>query len=294
MVQQQQYVEAQEQQTGMGRQQGRARIEAGAIKFIIQHEVWDGNIQDHGDQGVAILVTGQLDGKETTLLRFNCFDIDRSYIYGPERKNKQCRMDPTVDGNPIGWTIKQLRHHLPKMIEEAGYGSIARQVSPRAVEEKLGEVESTAREMFATARSTVKHNRGTDMFEAGNIRFGLEMRQQRTGDGGLAIHVLADLAGTPGKEYTEETELLAFDCFRDAPHYHYGPRNKNYRIFWDKALVPDTLEWTLDQFKHGKLAAMIQRAGYPGVSADLDQDLIASVIPGMEAKAREMQPKVSH
>lgn len=281
------------QQTEMGRQRGRARIEAGSIKFIVQHEVWDGNIQDHGDQGVAILVAGQVDGKETTLLRFNCFDIERSYVYAPEGKNKLCRMDPTVDGNPIGWTIKQLRDNLPKMINEAGYESIARQVDSKAVGQKLAEVESTAREMFATARSTVKHNRGTDIFEAGNIRFGLEMRQQRTGDGGLAIHVLADLLGTPGKEYTEETELLAFDCFREAPHYHYGPRNKNYRIFWDKTLVPDTLEWTLQQFKDGKLAAMIERAGYPGVAADLDQDLIASVIPAMEARAREIQPKNS-
>jgi hypothetical protein len=281
------------QQREMGQQRGRARIEAGGIKFIVQHEVWDGNIQDHGDQGVAILVVGQVDGKETTLLRFNCFDIERSYIYGPQGKNKLCRMDPTVDGNPIGWTIKQLRHNLPRMIQEAGYESIARQVDTQVVGQKLAEVESTAREMFAVARSTVKHNRGTDIFEAGNIRFGLEMRQQRTGDGGLAIHVLADLAGTPGKEYTEETELLAFDCFREAPHYHYGPRNKNYRIFWDKTLVPDTLEWTLQQFKNGKLAAMVERAGYPGVAADLDQDLIASVVPAMEARAREMQPKTN-
>ena len=108
------------------------------------------------------------------------------------------------------------------------------------------------------------------MFEAGNFRFGLELRKQVGGDGGLAIHVLADLAGTPGRTYMEETELLAFDCFREAPHYHYGPRNKNHRIFWDKTLVPDPLEWTLEQFKSGKLRDMIQRAGYPGVAADYD------------------------
>jgi hypothetical protein len=38
---------------------------------------------------------------------------------------------------------------------------------------------------------------------------------------------------------------------------------------------------------------MIERAGYPGVAAGLDQDLIASVIPAMEARDREMQPKAS-
>ena len=145
-----------------------------------------------------------------------------------------------------------------------------------------------SREIYMTGRNTVKHNRGTDIFEAGNIRFGLEMRLQNGGDGGLAIHVLADLAGTPGRVFTEETELLAFDCFRDDPHYHYGPRNKNHRIFWDKTLIPDPLGWCLDQFKSQKLSAMVERAGYPGVAADLDQDLVDSIMPEMEKRAREM------
>ena len=126
------------------------------------------------------------------------------------------------------------------------------------------------------------------MFEAGNCRFGLEMRKQTGGDGGLAIHVLADMAGTPGRTYMEETEMLAFDCFRESPHYHYGPRNKNHRIFWDKTLVPDTLGWTLEQFKSGRLRDMIARAGYPGVAADYDQSLVDSLFPELEERAREM------
>ena len=272
----------------MMQQKGRARIAAGGVTFIVQHELWDGNLQDHSDQGVAILVVDDAGGKETTLVRFNCFDLERSYVYGPEKQNTLFRMDPTVDGNPIRWSIKQIQTNLPGMVREAGYPDIASKIDREAVSKSLEEVESTAREMFMTRRNTVKHNRGTDIFEAGNIRFGLEMRLQTSGDGGLAIHVLADLAGTPGRSYVEETELLAFDCFRDAPHYHYGPRNKNHRIFWDKTLIPDTLEWTLGQFKTGKLGAMIGRAGYPGVSADLDQELIASVMPAMEKRAREM------
>ena len=223
----------------------RTTFDAGAVSFVVQHELWDGNIEDHSDQGVAILVTGQVGGEETTLLRFNCFDLERSYVYGPETVHKLCRMDPTVDGNPIGWSVKQMQHKLPDMLRAAGYEDMANKVDAQAVSHTLAEVESTAREIFATGRNTVKHNRGTDMFEAGNFRFGLEMRKQAGGDGGLAIHVLADLAGTPGRTYTEETELLAFDCFREAPHYHYGPRNKNHRIFWDKTLVPDPLGWTL-------------------------------------------------
>jgi len=108
------------------------------------------------------------------------------------------------------------------------------------------------------------------------------------GDGGLAIHVLADIGGTPGKKYTEETELLAFDHFWNGAHYHYGPRNKNHRIYWDRTLVEDPLAWTLEQFETGKLRAMIERAGYPGIAADLDAGKIAAVFPAMKKQALAM------
>ena len=266
-------------------QHNRERFEAGAVTFIVQHELWDGNLQDHSDQGVAILVQAN----DTTVLRFNCFDLERSYVYGPEGKNKLCRMDPVVDGNPIGWSVKQIGANLQAMVTESGYEDVAKSIDMSKVKEVLGEIDAKARELFATGRNTVKHNRGTEMFEAGNFRFGLEMRKQAGGDGGLAIHVLADLAGTPGRTYMEETELLAFDCFRLDPHYHYGPRNKNHRIFWDKTIVDDTLEWTLEKFRTGKLRDMIARAGYPGVAADYDQGVVDEIFPALAQRAREIQ-----
>jgi hypothetical protein len=76
-----------------------------------------------------------------------------------------------------------------------------------------------------------------------------------------------------------------------APHYHYGPRYKNHRVYWDKTLIPDPLEWTLGVFKARKLKPMIEAAGYPDVAAGLDEERIAELIPAIEAKAREMQPK---
>ncbi len=89
------------------------------------------------DQGVSIDVTADVDGKQTALLRFNCFDIEKSYIYGPENPELttpgrvgggmgvHCRMDPITDGNPIGWTIRTLGQKLPKMLDRAGYKDIA-------------------------------------------------------------------------------------------------------------------------------------------------------------------------
>ena len=286
----------------------KTRFEVGPLTFIARHELWDGNIQDHADQGVSIAVVGEVDGEETTLLRFNCFDIEKSYIYGPENPDlkvdgpmmlagramtasgvgKLYRMDPTADGNAIGWTIKTMSSKLPDMLIRAGYPEIAEQVDMEELMDVLPELDDCARELFVSKRNTVKHNRGTDIFEAGNIRFGLEMRRLPVGDGGLAIHVLADLAGSTEKSFMEETEIMAFDCFWDGPHYHYGPRNKNHRIYFDKTLVQDYLGWVLDKFDNKKLAAMIDRAGYPGVAADLDQDKIDAVLPAMTKRAREM------
>jgi hypothetical protein len=275
---------------------------AGPLTFVVRHELWDGNIHDHADQGVSIDVAADFAGKETTLLRFNCFDLEKSYVYGPENhdlpgdppetlngSSRFYRMDPIADGNPIGWTIRTLEKKLPKMLQRAGYAQIAAAIDIAEVKRLLPEVEACARELFAAKRNTVKHNRGTDIFEAGNIRFGLEMRRQAGGDGGLAVHVLADIGGSKGKAYVEETEILAFDCFWQAPHYHYGPRNKNHRIFWDTTLVDDPLGWVFEQFENRKLGAMIERAGYPGIAADLDLEKIASLLPTMKKRAREMQ-----
>jgi hypothetical protein len=111
------------------------------------------------------------------------------------------------------------------------------------------------------------------------------MRRLPVGDGGLAVHVLADIGGSTEKSFVEETEIMAFDCFWDGPHYHYGPRNKNHRIYWDKTLITDYLGWVLDNIDSKKLGPMIERAGYPSIAAALDTELIAAKL------AQEIEPQ---
>jgi hypothetical protein len=283
------------------------QFSAGPLMFIVRHELWDGNIQDHADQGVSIVAAADVGGNQTALLRFNCFDIEKSYVYGPENTTLQpdgpmmlrgrmtspqsqiFRMDPVTDGNPIGWAIRTLSTRLRNMLERAGYPEIAGTVDYAEVARVLPEVEASARAIYAAKRNTVKHNRGTHIFEAGNIRIGLEMRRLPVGDGGLAVHVLADIGGSAQSAYVEETEILAFDCFWDGAHYHYGPRNKNHRIYWDKTLVDDPLAWVFEQIEKRRLGAMIERAGYPGIAADLDMEKVAAALPAIKTKAREMQ-----
>ena len=267
------------------------KIEAGPVFFALWHEQWDANIQHHADQGVIIQVRGDVDGEETNLLQFNCFHFERSYTYAPDGEARICQIDPIADGNPFGWTARQIRERLPAMLARGGFDAIAASLDMDKVTAASVELEAAARDKARNSLQQVKHQRGDFMFEAGNIRFGLEKRTLGD-DGGLAIHVLTDLCGNPSREYSEETEILAFDCFRLQPHYHYGPRNKNLRYYWDKTVVPDTLEWTMDVLKAGKLRPMIEAAGYPDVARDLDEDIIRGLLPAIEAKARELQPKV--
>ena len=266
------------------------KIEAGPIFFAVWHEQWDANIQHHADQGVIIQVRGDVEGQETNLLQFNCFHVERSYTYAPDGKARICQIDPITDGNPIRWSARQIRERLPAMLSQGGFEEVAASLDIDKVVSASVEVEAAARDKFRNSIQLVKHKRGDHMFEAGNIRFGLELRTL-TDDGGLAIHVLSDLCGSPSHEYAEETEIIAFDCFRVQPHYHYGPRNKNLRYYWDKTVVPDPLEWTLNVLKAGKLRAMIDAAGYPDLARDLDSDAIQDLLPALEAKARELQPK---
>jgi hypothetical protein len=269
---------------------GKTRIACGPICFALQYRDLDGGAPhtqgaggpggSHADQGVCIQVVGNVNGKETELLRFDCFDNAPHYHYGPERQNVRIMLDPTVTGNPIAWTITQLATRLPEMLTRAGYAELAGQLDARLVSQQVAAVAARARDLARTARHTVTHNRGTVVIDAGNIRFGLEMRTVGP-DGGPAFHILGEVAG-------QEIELLAFDCFRVNPHYHYGPRAKNERIFLDTTVVPDALQWALDLFKGRKLRPMIERAGYPTIAAALDEDLIAATLPEVEAKIRAM------
>ncbi len=250
---------------------GNTKFEAGAVTFALQYRAL------MPDQGVSLQVVSNVDGEEKELLPFDCFAQRPHYHYDPDGKNIRYDMDKTTAGNPVGWTLRQLRARLPEMLKKAGYEDIANKLDCNLVLSKLDQVEEAARYMALKQRRTVTHNRGDTVIEAGNIRFGLEFRELAA-DRGMAIHVLSDVGG-------QEIELLAFDCFEGGPHYHYGPRNQDVRIYWDKTLVPDTLEWTLEQFKSGKLSAMLERAGYPTIASALDRDLV------LEKVTKEIEPK---
>ncbi|PKB73667.1 MAG: hypothetical protein BZY75_00640 [SAR202 cluster bacterium Io17-Chloro-G7] len=263
-------------------EKGDTVIDAGDVSIAMSYRA---EIMD--DQGLCLQVYSEIDGKDTEILRFDCFDQAPHYHYGPENLNVRLFMDKTTAGNPLGWTLSQLRNNLPAMFERSGYDELAEKVTTKPVAiETLDQVEATARAMSRDGRRTVHHKferqLDGDRFEAGNIAIGLEYRiLSQINDEGMAIHVVSNVAG-------QEVELLAFDCFQNGPHYHYGPRNQDIRIYWDTTTSGETLRWTLDQFKAGNLRKMIERAGYPAIASELDENLVQSILPKIEKRAFDL------
>lgn len=239
------------------------------------------------DQGVCAQVFANVDGKDTEILRFDCFDQSPHYHYGPENRNVRLHLDKVTCGTPFAWTMDQLRHNLPAMIKRAGYASVAEALeADPAPASLLDEIEAKGRELAISERRTVAHKfermLDKDWYRVGNICIGLEYRiLPQINSQGLAIHVLSNIAD-------QEVELLAFDCFDNGPHYHYGPRNQDIRLYWDTITSGDPLAWTLNQFKAGNMRRMIERAGYPTVASDLDEALLQSMLPEIEHRAWEL------
>ncbi|GIT69806.1 MAG: hypothetical protein Ct9H300mP27_09100 [Chloroflexota bacterium] len=113
-------------------------------------------------------------------------------------------------------------------------------------------------------RNVVKHNRGTDVFEAGNIGFGFGNARVTNRGRWASSPCLTDLAGTAEKPYVEETEILAFDCFWDGPHYHYGPKKQEPSYLLGQDPHRRSFGVGFQQLDRHKLGSMIERAGYPG------------------------------
>ena len=256
-------------------QEDGVRVGDGPISFsyVYRDLMWD--------QGVGIHAWAEVDGKEVEVLRFDCFDQEPHYHYGPENRDERLVLDKTTEGDSLEWALAQLRERLPDMVRRAGYDQLAEEIEAADVTPTLDELSASTRKLAREGRSTVVHNRGDVIVEAGPVRFGLEFREFAS-DRGLAIHVLGDVGD-------EEVELLTFDCFENAPHYHYGPRAKNQRLYLDTTAVPDPLRWALDLFKGGKLASMLERAGYRDHAAGLNPSVLAEGVAEVESTALEIQ-----
>ena len=115
------------------------------------------------------------------------------------------------------------------------------------------------------------------VFEVGGVELHVDKRNFGS-DGGPSVRVYGEADG-------KDIQLLRFDCFRKDPHYHYDPSGKNDQRHLDKASVPDSIAWTIEQLGEN-LVEMIQAAGYGSVAENVDQAAIAQVLSEVEALMR--------
>jgi hypothetical protein len=96
---------------------------------------------------------------------------------------------------------------------------------------------------------------------------------------GLCLHVFGADDGL---------ERLRFDCFDDAPHYHYldphAPRN--VVVDYDAVANGPMLDWALHTALDARLAVMLRHAGAAHLAARVDPSEIARVLPAVAEEAR--------
>ena len=115
------------------------------------------------------------------------------------------------------------------------------------------------------------------VFEVGGVELRVDERNFGS-DGGPSVRVYGEADG-------KDIQLLRFDCFRKDPHYHYDPSGKNDQRHLDKASVPDSIAWTIEQLGQN-LVEMIQTAGYGSVAENVDQAAVAQALPEVESLMR--------
>ena len=122
-------------------------------------------------------------------------------------------------------------------------------------------------------------DKGATVVAAGTLEIAMDYREDIPDDEGLCVQVFAQVDG-------EDTELLRFDCFANAPHYHYGPELENERLMLDATAAGDPLRWTLERFERGRLRPMLERAGYAALAASVDDEAFQAALPTVTNEAQ--------
>jgi hypothetical protein len=95
---------------------------------------------------------------------------------------------------------------------------------------------------------------------------------------GVSLHVFDRASGA---------ELLRFDCFDDAPHYHLlaPEESRNTVIEHDAATLGPLLDWSLAQLRTD-LPGLLRQAGAEALADKIDTEAVATAVQTIEQVAR--------
>ena len=121
-----------------------------------------------------------------------------------------------------------------------------------------------------------------DMIELGDLSFAVEYRHVGV-EQGPSVHVFGKVEGSL-------EEILRFDCFDKAPHYHYGFSYIDQPpVPIDPAAVGDPLTWVCSCIQ-SRLPQMLARAEASALSADCNPDSLMDIARTLEKRARDLMP----
>ena len=123
-----------------------------------------------------------------------------------------------------------------------------------------------------------------DLIEAGELSFAVEYRHVGVEEG-PSVHVFGTVEGS-------FEEILRFDCFDKAPHYHYGFSYIDQPpVPIDPAAVGDPLAWVCSCIQ-SRLPEMLARAEASALATDCSPESLLNVARTIEKRARDQMPNV--
>ncbi|MEE3279362.1 MAG: hypothetical protein VX211_06225 [Pseudomonadota bacterium] len=124
-----------------------------------------------------------------------------------------------------------------------------------------------------------------NMIEVGDLLFAVEYRYVGSEEG-PSVHIFGEIDGT-------QEEILRFDCFNKAPHYHYGFSYIDQPATpIDATAVGDPLAWVCGRIQK-RLPQMLSKAGAPMLGANCDPARLEEVAATLEKRAHELTPASS-
>lgn len=121
---------------------------------------------------------------------------------------------------------------------------------------------------------------GTQIIRHGRFSFDVNYRHLR-GDEGLSFCVYGPVKGV-------EKELLRFDCFKEAPHFHTAVHDQNTV---KPIVAPDPVAWTLQELET-RFEELVSQAGGDELNAE-ENTGYSSLAFELQATANEALKEVA-
>jgi hypothetical protein len=106
-------------------------LEFGGLRFKLYYT----------ERGGTIRTYGQVDDGWVEMIRWDDF-VDSPHYHVPE-EGPQIPFDRASLGEPLAWYVIQIRDHLPKYVEQAGYAEVLPTIDMKVVAEKAEKISET-------------------------------------------------------------------------------------------------------------------------------------------------------